>query len=219
MVQGELRARREGLRGRPLRRSRALGADAAADGARRGRLARGGPPSARDRAPRRKPEAGQRPGRGLRHRFLGPVCQRALAGCPPARPAPSVAATSTGSRWSRAVSPPAPGATLRAARATRTTLGCLKRRRRREQLLHGLPRPPSAIARDRPRLQRGGHGRRASCAICARSAPDFDVLVVDDGSTDATAAVARAAGRRACSRHAVQPRHRRRGAERATSTR
>ena len=100
----------------------------------------------------------------------------------------SAAVTSTGSRSSRAVSPPAPGATLRAARATRTTLGCLKRRRRREQLLHGLPRPPSAIARDRPRLQRGGHGRPRSCTAIQRDAPDFDVLVVDDGSTDATAA-------------------------------
>ena len=44
-----------------------------------------------------------------------------------------------------------------------------------------------------------------------RWAPDFDVLVVDDGSTDATGERARAAGATVL-RAAVQPRHRRRDA-------
>ena len=58
------------------------------------------------------------------------------------------------------------------------------------------PSPPSgheSKSRHRPRLQRGRCDRRDGGAI-RRLAPDFDVLVVDDGSADATAEKARAAG-------------------------
>ena len=51
-----------------------------------------------------------------------------------------------------------------------------------------------AQARDRPRLQRGGAWSAASCATSAAARPSSTSLVVDDGSTDTTAAEAEAAG-------------------------
>ena len=69
----------------------------------------------------------------------------------------------------------------------------------------------AAARRDRPRVQRGGLDRARRSRSCAPSTPGFDVVVVDDGSTDRTAEAARARAR--ASSAAVQPRDRRRGAD------
>ena len=68
----------------------------------------------------------------------------------------------------------------------------------------------SSQPRRRARLQRAGE-RRARHRPLHEHAPEFDVLVVDDGSTDETARRAPRRRARRVLRHAVQPRHRRRG--------
>ena len=64
-----------------------------------------------------------------------------------------------------------------------------------------------------PAYNEAGAGRRAWCVRLRERAPSFDVIVVDDGSTDDTAERARAAGADR-GQAAVQPRHRRRRADR-----
>ena len=99
LVPRQLRARREGAAGRQKRGPRALGPDARADGAGWEREPDGRAAPARDRARRRKPEAWQRAGRGLRHRVRRPGRPGpALVGAAVSRPLARAGAISTGSR-------------------------------------------------------------------------------------------------------------------------
>ena len=88
-------------------------------------------------------------------------------------------------------------------RMTATSTGGRRFRRRpaqadRHDASRHLAQRPQLLPRRRARVQRGGRRSAASSTALRRKTPQLDVLVIDDGSTDATAAARRGGRARAC---------------------